>query len=907
MTETFHTTIVDLYLGEDGALDLCWTKGLGHARRCVPQSQVRRLLTRMQDVRDAEQAHDLARVQAARLVASSELYDLLDGPERALAQRIARAEKMGVPLLVAVRALAQQHDALREHPATRMWWQLLSFADAEKHGRHRFAAVLQLGPRKSVAPTPLPLSGLRILCMAFSPQDVEPVLDFEGEEERFLEVLAPFVQVGRAFVRVVEGGTLEDLTKALLLDSYDIVHLSGHGLMTSQGPRLVMEDDTGMRRRNPDGTPADVSPRALIEVFRRARSMPAIVMLSNCHSAETRYAMPSFATEMVAAGVPAVLGWTRPVRDDHATEVASDIYQQVAAGKPLPMAVELARELLRRRETGSSQPSHTWTTLALVTTGATGVRLDSQAPPLPAVIDTAVTYQFLEHSRMRVLRRGFVGRRRPLQRLVRMLGDGMFAERDGAMPRAVAGLVVWGMKGVGKSCLVARAIERVRQHDPELGLIVLQGALDDMAVAHAFQRLALDHWGDAKAERLLASGKEPVLLRIRRVLAHWRNRRVALILDDFEQNLELRRDGTSCLRPYAAELLGTLLPACQLGRPKLLITSTAIFPVPGTDADALGEVRLGPLEPAAVRKLWMRGPPSGDAHIPVSLGQWESLAARFGRNGKSLSWARDLLICKTSEEIVTIAGQAAATVPEWEPGDETRQTKQDELASLFLRHMAYEDARASVGPDVHRFLRRARVYEVSVPVDAFFDLIEGLTFDLDRDFVKLANLGLLEVGELDGQRAYRVSPLVEPKFAAERPAHWHGIASRYWWRAANTGEVSPSARFERLGYSWRHALAGRDAQLADRAGQVLRVALHESGFYAESLQRAEEHLATLPESPFGALWAGEAENYAVGPTQRAHELLQMFWLSWNGTRPGLVEGAGARTAHEQEDTSSPHP
>ncbi|MCY0992625.1 hypothetical protein OV203_36130 [Nannocystis sp. ILAH1] len=122
MTETFHTTIVDLYLGEDGALDLCWTKGLGHARRCVPQSQVRRLLTRMQDVRDAEQAHDLARVQAARLVASSELYDLLDGPERALAQRIARAEKMGVPLLVAVRALAQQHDALREHPATRMWW-----------------------------------------------------------------------------------------------------------------------------------------------------------------------------------------------------------------------------------------------------------------------------------------------------------------------------------------------------------------------------------------------------------------------------------------------------------------------------------------------------------------------------------------------------------------------------------------------------------------------------------------------------------------------------------------------------------------------------------------------------------------------------------------------------------------
>lgn len=25
----------------------------------------------------------------------------------------------------------------------------------------------------------------------------------------------------------------------------------------------------------------------------------------------------------------------------------------------------------------------------------------------------------------------------------------------------------------------------------------------------------------------------------------------------------------------------------------------------------------------------------------------------------------------------------------------------------------------------------------------------------------------------------------------------------------------------------------------------------------------------------------------------------LFWVGWNGTRPGLVEGAGARSAHEQ--------
>ncbi|MDC0716155.1 hypothetical protein [Nannocystis bainbridge] len=60
-------------------------------------------------------------------------------------------------------------------------------------------------------------------------EDVQPELDYEKEEERFLEVLAPFVSDGRALVRVVEDGTLQDLERALLVDTYDVVHLTGHG------------------------------------------------------------------------------------------------------------------------------------------------------------------------------------------------------------------------------------------------------------------------------------------------------------------------------------------------------------------------------------------------------------------------------------------------------------------------------------------------------------------------------------------------------------------------------------------------------------------------------------------------------------------------------------------------------
>jgi hypothetical protein len=48
---------------------------------------------------------------------------------------------------------------------------------------------------------------------------------------------------------------------------------------------------------------------------------------------------------------------------------------------------------------------------------------------------------------------------------------------------------------------------------------------------------------------------------------------------------------------------------------------------------------------------------------------------------------------------------------------------------------------------------------------------------------------------------------------------------------------------------------------------------------------------------------GNRQNFAFDALGM---VVKMFWLSWSGTRPGLVEGAGARTAHEQEDTPSPH-
>src|SRR5262245_31802750 len=161
---------------------------------------------------------------------------------------------------------------------------------------------------------------------------------------------------------------------------------------------------------------------------------------------------------------------------------------------------------------------------------------------------------------MRVLMTGFVGRRRVVQRLLRVLLRGQDVKREGTSD--VAGACVFGMKGVGKSCAVGRALERAKQGAPELVVVVVHGEIDERGVLEAFQEGIATSGGDEVAEQLLARVDEPVVRRVRRVMEHWRRQPAAIVLDDFEQNLEQRSDGPWLVKPEAAALLEALLPTC---------------------------------------------------------------------------------------------------------------------------------------------------------------------------------------------------------------------------------------------------------------------------------------------------------------------------------------------------------
>src|SRR5262249_40147771 len=154
----------------------------------------------------------------------------------------------------------------------------------------------------------------------------------------------------------------------------------------------------------------------------------------------------------------------------------STVYEQLAAGKTPVEAADLAREQMRRSEQGAPVPSHAWGTLSLVSSSAAGFRVDTHAAPLSERVDREEVYKYLG-TRMRVLKTGFVGRRRLVQRLLRVLLRGEDLREGGA--REVAGACVFGMKGVGKSCVVGRTLERAAQSAPELVTVVLHGAIDE--------------------------------------------------------------------------------------------------------------------------------------------------------------------------------------------------------------------------------------------------------------------------------------------------------------------------------------------------------------------------------------------------------------------------------------------
>ena len=181
----------------------------------------------------------------------------------------------------------------------------------------------------------------------------------------------------------------------------------------------------------------------------------------------------------------------------------------------------------------------------------------------------------------------------------------------------VAGIVVHGVGGIGKSVLAAQILDRVSQLEPGCVIAVLSGEVTAGAflarVAAALRRQpeAVTR-GGATAEAVAAADRAelPWAQRLALLREHVLDRvPLLLVLDNFDENLSLEAGTCTVRDPSLIGLLASWADPPHRGR--LLITCRHRFAVPDVAAPRLRFRHLGPLSRTGASELVMSLPALG--------------------------------------------------------------------------------------------------------------------------------------------------------------------------------------------------------------------------------------------------------------------------------------------------------
>ena len=458
-----------------------------------------------------------------------DLYKLLNGCGGKLDHLLEQARLKGNPLALYLKIPCD----LEALP-----FELLSrngqfLAQMEFPSVHIVRAVTDRGSLKEPAVDERPL---KVLFMACSPIDLKSreVLSFEEEEELILSSVEKFA----VDLTIEDSGSLSGLFEILFHKGpFDVVHIIGYaGHDDRLGVVFYMEDETGRR----DPVTAD---RLWNEALKD--NQPQLLFLSGCSTGKDGNATvaESFAHEMVAKGLSRALGWGLPVSDIGATRLTTELYRGLGMGKSVAEAVDSASKALR-------DSYHPWPLLRVFTDDTPLFSLIAPGQ-LRHYQERERTYKTLKDNRVRVLEKGFVGRRREIQQGVRILkgiSDDQGTRRFGVFIRGAA--------GVGKSCLAGKLVERFK----DLELVVVHGKLSRPDIVNQLRRL-FDKRGMQSGIELLKADLDYE----DRIKALFRSTflklPVMIYLDDFEQNLikigdcwELEDDIKPVLRPILQAL-----------------------------------------------------------------------------------------------------------------------------------------------------------------------------------------------------------------------------------------------------------------------------------------------------------------------------------------------------------------
>ena len=536
-------------------------------------------------------------------------------------------EELGKALAAAERAHQPVHLGVDVPPElTGLPWEALPSPDGR--GPLALHPLVSLYRKTDAAAARVLPGPLRIVVAIAAPDTGGgPVLDYERELRNVLAAVRAARQ-DAADVRVVPFATTAAIRAELDRGQAHVLHISGHG---SPGT-LVLEDD--------DGSARPVTADEFADLVVPPGQMPPVVTLSACYTDATGSGGgASFAARLCQRGATAVIATETSITDRYATRLLARVYGALAqAGNPdVVAALAGARRQVQaeletspdRRDTELAGLGEWAAVTVLAATGSVPV-LDpgrvtpaARQPSRPHVPGLATREDWY-----------FVGRRREQRRWP--------ADLTGP----VAGIVVYGIGGVGKTTLAAELTARVRDREPSRVLVSLAGplTLESLlgAVITTIRRELLISGQDAAAIRALdVAGRADLGWqdRLGILRGHVLDHVSALVLlDNFEDNLRPAGDAGYAVRD---EVLAGLLAAwvADSGQSRLLVTCRYRFALPGGAERALSFRQLGALSRAETMKLAWSLP----ALDRLDEGQLEQLWRLAGGHPRSLEYLDALL------------------------------------------------------------------------------------------------------------------------------------------------------------------------------------------------------------------------------------------------------------------------
>ncbi|MBW4504387.1 MAG: tetratricopeptide repeat protein [Scytonema hyalinum WJT4-NPBG1] len=545
---------------------------------------------------------------------------------------------------------------------------------------------------------------LQVLFMASSPIDVEPVLNYETEEAGILEATKGRLPEQSLALIVEESGSLKGLSEVVNPNeegTFDVLHLTGHatkGGSKDGKPSFITETETG------EAYHASASEIVDILEYR----LPELVFLSGCHTGQASRlgAVSSLAQELLESRVKAVLSWGNSVLDTNATLAAEVLYQELSEGKQVAQAAaktykkligDNARDWhLLRLYTKDTLPGE------LVTSWNTRGR---KPAPRPSV----ATRLFDPHGERKVpTRENFVGRRRQLQNCLRELIE-------------KTGVLIHGMGGLGKTSLAARLCDRY----PERERVVWVGRVDEQRLVNELA----DKLNTQKLRENLKNPDEELKYRLKEVFAQLDQhgeKLFLLVLDDFEENLELRND-RYVLKAEAATVLDAIVWAIEENYSSNRIIITCRYDFDFTQLQHFYKQPLDAMRGADLQKKCNR---------LITFGDKSPVDKDLQSQAKKLADGNPRLLEFLDKEL-----QKSSSL-ETNPVKLQQQVLTEELAKQIDQPM-------------REILQRGLVFELPVPRKALTDFCQTIP-NLEQHINKAIALGLLEVSPDESLRVPRI-------------------------------------------------------------------------------------------------------------------------------------------------------